>query len=98
MRSTGVPFRHEMSSKEKYLKDYKAFKSRRKPFSKNEDQDIINWILKYESFNLLTGKTIWKIMESKVCNDKRPWPSLQERFNQFILPNSADNISGSGSE
>ena len=87
MRSTGFPFRHEMSSKEKYLKDYKAFKSRRKPFSKNEDQDIINWILKYESFNLLTGKTIWKIMESKVCNDKRPWPSLQERFNQFILPN-----------
>ena len=89
MRSVGIPYDHEKkeSPKEKYLKDYKAFKSRRKPFCKDEDLEIINWILKYESFNLLRGNTIWKIMESKVCQNKRPWQSLQDRFHQSIVPN-----------
>ena len=89
MRSVGITYDHGKNEnlKEKYLKDYKAFKSRRKPFSKDEDQEIINWILKYESFNLLRGNTIWKIMESKVCQNKRPWQSLQDRFHQSIVPN-----------
>ena len=89
MRLIGFQHDHEKqeSPREKYLKDFKDFKSKRKPYRKDEDKQILEWILKNQSFNLLGGKTIWKIMEPKVCNNQRPWESLQERFNKSILPN-----------
>ena len=60
MRPIGFLHDHEKkeSPREKYLKNFKAFKSKRKPYSKDEDKEIIKWILKNQSFNLLNGNAV----------------------------------------
>ena len=72
---------------EQYFTDFKQFRSRRKPFTKDEDLEIIAWIVKYQSFYLLRGNAIWKMMEKKVSENNRTWQSLQNRFNESIFPN-----------
>ena len=80
MRPIGFLHDHEKkeSPREKYLKDFKAFKSKRKPYSKDEDKEIIKWILKNQSFNdsASNGRSRLQDLQADVKNQNKSNPSL----------------------
>ena len=57
--------------------------SKRLPYSTAEEQEIINYLLKYGGFLSKGGNVLWKSMEKSamVCPG-RSWQSLKERFNK----------------
>ena len=72
-----------------FFKTYSEFRSSRLVFSKEEDQKIIDWILKHQSFRLLKGNVIWKRMACTFLQSGsgRTWESLKERFLNHISCN-----------
>ena len=48
------------------MEDFRAFRSKMKLFSREEDMKMINYIVKYGIFSVLKGNTVWKIMEKTV--------------------------------
>ena len=70
------------------LKQFNIFKSKTIPFTKDEDQSIINWIIRYQVFNCLKQTSIWRSMEdSGDVGNQRSWTSLKDRFETHIASN-----------
>ena len=61
------------------MEDFRAFRSKMKLFSREEDMKMINYIGKYGIFSVLKGNTVWKIMEKTVYRHDRTWSSLKDR-------------------
>ena len=59
---------------------------RRTPYSFQEEQEIINYLLRYGGFLSHGGNTMWRRMEESalVCQG-RTWQSLKQRFNKVTL-------------
>eukprot|EP00092_Neocalanus_flemingeri_P049075 GFUD01056275.1.p1 GENE.GFUD01056275.1~~GFUD01056275.1.p1 ORF type:complete len:205 (+),score=54.47 GFUD01056275.1:19-633(+) len=55
--------------------EYRHHKANRLPYCKKEQQEIVDWIVKYTAFKLLKGNIVWKSME---CREACPLlsPSL----------------------
>lgn len=51
----------------------------RKPYTREEELNIINYIIEANTYNLLKGKLFWKDMEQDE-NFDRTWQSLREHF------------------
>ena len=71
---------------EEYIRDFREFRSKMKPFSKDEDMKMIHYIVKYGIFSVLKGNTVWKIIEKTVYRHSRTWSSLKDRFHKSVLP------------
>ena len=65
-------------------REYKEFRSKRLSFSRHDDQQILEWIIKNQAFHLVQGNVIWKRMEEQNLGIDRTWKSLKDRFETHI--------------
>ena len=61
------------------------FKSSRMPYSKNEQQEIVDWIVKNGAFSEVKGNQLWKRMEAENVGRGRTFQSLKEHFRKTII-------------
>ena len=65
----------------------KHFKSSRMPYTKAEQLDLLDFLVKRRLFCGLRGRATWEFMERhRVCGGTRTWQSLKENFRKQILP------------
>ncbi|XP_068218756.1 uro-adherence factor A-like [Palaemon carinicauda] len=57
----------------------------RKPYSKNEDVQILKYIIKHKGYDQLGGNLLWQDMETSKTIPGRSWHSLKERFRKRIV-------------
>jgi hypothetical protein len=62
-------------------------KGGRKPYTKDEEEAILNFIVTKKRFSEIGGNELWKYMEQKEVLKDRTWQSMKERFRKKILPN-----------
>ena len=55
------------------------------PYCKNEQQEILDWIVKNEEFKALKGNEVWKKMEEENVGRGRTWQSLKEHFRKTLI-------------
>ena len=55
------------------------------PYCKNEQQEILDWIVENEAFKGLKGNEIWKKMEEENVGRGRSWQSLKEHFRKTLI-------------
>ena len=56
----------------------------RLPYSKREEEAIINYMLEEGGFRLRKGNKIWELMEEKGICPGRTWQSMKQRWDKFI--------------
>ena len=56
------------------------YRATRIPFTKEETQFLIEWIVTNRAFHLLEGETIWKRMEASGRLEERSWLSMKNHF------------------
>ena len=61
--------------------------TRGNPYSRNEEQKIIEWIVEHKRFSEVKGIAMWKILEFSGILPGRSHQSIKERFRKHILPN-----------
>ena len=71
---------------DEYFTEQKLFISERSKFSKDDDQSIIDWIVKHNSYKLLQSDVIWQRMERCDVGGKKSWQVLKDRFIKTIIP------------
>jgi len=71
---------------DEYFTEQKLFISQRSKFSKDDDQSIIDWIVKHNSYKLLQSDVIWQRMERCDVGGKKSWQVLKDRFIKTIIP------------
>ena len=54
-------------------------------YCKNEQQEIIDWIVKNEAYKSLKGNEIWKQMQEDNVGRGRTWQSLKEHFRKTLI-------------
>jgi len=62
------------------------FKPNRLPYSRKEQEQIVNWIIENHCYKDLRGINIWKTMEKEVVMRGRSYQSLKEHFRKQIIP------------
>ena len=57
-------------------------------YSKNEQQQIVDYIINTRSYQYIKGVQIWQEMQksNEVCNGRRTWQSMKEHFHKQIVP------------
>ena len=64
----------------------KIFKTYRTPYSKKQEQEIVNFLLTHSAYKMLKGNSIWQRMEDMgVCKGCRTWQSMKEHFRKKIV-------------
>ena len=71
--------------REKIQSKKKPMKANRMLYSKNEQKEILDWIVENEAFASLKGNEIWKRMEAENVGRGRSWQSLREHFRKTII-------------
>ena len=59
----------------------------RQPYSKGEEEAVVNYFLKNGGYTLKGGNTVWQQMEENWICPGRTWQSLRERFGKSIEKN-----------
>lgn len=61
---------------------------KRLPYSKSEQQQIVDYIINTKSYQHIKGNQLWKEMQkdNTVCKGKRTWQSMKENFQKQIVP------------
>ena len=64
------------------------FVSKMRFYSKNEQQQIVDYIINTRSYQYIKGVQIWQEMQksNEVCNGRRTWQSMKEHFHKQIVP------------
>ena len=63
-----------------------VFKSYRIPYSKKQEQEIVNFLVKHSAYKMIKGNSIWQRMEETgVCKGDRTWQSMKEHFRKKII-------------
>ena len=74
-----VPMSHIQSNQS-------VFKLFRTPYSKKQEQEIINVLVKLSAYKMVKGNSIWQRMEEQgVCKRARTWQSMKEHFRKKII-------------
>jgi len=60
-------------------------KPNRMPYCKNEDQEIVDWIVKHQAYKVIKGRQIWEKMEAEGVARGRSNQSMKEHFRKFIF-------------
>ena len=68
-----------------YENEYRHHKSQRMPYSKKEQQGVVDWIVKYSAYKLLKGNIVWQRMEYLDVGRGRSWQSLKENFRKVVI-------------
>ena len=68
---------------------FSMFRSEIRKFSRQEDDHILSWIVKYKAFHLIKMNTIWIRMATTEFFQGRPWQLLKKHFMDNILPSLA---------
>ena len=56
-------------------------KAWRRPYTKAEQKDMVEFMVERRAYSLLGGNTIWQQMEEAgACGGKRTWQSMKEHF------------------
>ncbi len=58
------------------------------PYTREEDEAIVNYIVENGYFNECKGRGLWVAMENKMVVRNRTWQSMKNRFIRYILPKS----------
>ena len=58
----------------------------RTPYSRSEEQKIVEWIAKNKQYSEVGGNKIWRLMEQVNAVPGRTAQSMKERFRKKILP------------
>ncbi|KAJ9575973.1 hypothetical protein L9F63_007162, partial [Diploptera punctata] len=58
----------------------------RRPYGESERRKIIEFIIKKNAYNQLTGNIFWQMMEANQICPGRTWQSLKEHFRKKVLP------------
>ena len=61
---------------------------KRLPYSRSEQQQIVDYIIDTKSFQYIKGNQLWQEMErdQTVCKGRRTWQSMKENFHKQIVP------------
>lgn len=59
----------------------------RREYTRQDDELIIDYVIKTKGFNEVKGRRYWREMEDRKVLPKRTWQSLKERFVKKIIPN-----------
>ena len=65
--------------------EYRHHKAHRLPYCKKEQQEIVDWIVKYSAYKLLKGNFVWQRMEQVKVGRGRSWQSLKEHFKKVAI-------------
>lgn len=57
----------------------------RYPYSKQEEKEIINYIINRKAYNRLRGIEFWQEMEKANIGENRTYQSLKEHFRKIIF-------------
>lgn len=55
-------------------------------YSAEEDQEILNYVIKSRNFSALKGYQFWRVASTQLTRS-RSYSSLHERFRKYIFPN-----------
>jgi len=66
--------------------DFSIFRSGLTQFSRQEDDQILSWIVKYKAFHLIKMNTIWIRMAKTEFFEGRPWQLMKKHFMDNIFP------------
>ena len=66
--------------------DFSMFRSGLTQFSRQEDDQILSWIVKYKAFHLIKMNTIWIRMAKTEFFEGRPWQLMKKHFMDNIFP------------
>ena len=61
---------------------------KRLPYSKSEQQQIVDYIIETKSYKFIKGNQLWQEMQrdQTVCKGRRTWQSMKENFHKQIVP------------
>eukprot|EP00090_Calanus_glacialis_P016457 TRINITY_DN25768_c0_g1_i1.p1 TRINITY_DN25768_c0_g1~~TRINITY_DN25768_c0_g1_i1.p1 ORF type:complete len:1107 (-),score=385.74 TRINITY_DN25768_c0_g1_i1:97-3417(-) len=65
--------------------EYRHHKAHKLPYCKKEQQEMVDWIVKYSAFKLVKGNLVWQRMEEAKVGRGRSWQSLKEHFRKGII-------------
>ena len=68
-----------------FMTAFREFRATRIPFTKEETQLLIEWIVANRAFHLLEGDAIWKRMEASGRLTERSWQSMKTHFHNNVL-------------
>jgi len=72
-----------------FEEEWKEFISITRPFSRAEDEEILQFLELRGLFSHVNGNTVWRRMEkAKICDGKRNWKSLKSRYFENIQSNA----------
>ena len=61
-------------------------KTWRRPYSKSEQKDMVEFLVEKRAYSLLGGNTIWQQMEEGgACGGRRTWQSMKEHFKKQLI-------------
>ena len=61
-------------------------KTWRRPYSKSEQKEIVQFLVEKRAYSLLRGNTIWQQMqEGGACGGRRTWQSMKEHFKKQLI-------------
>ena len=66
--------------------DFSMFRLGSRQFSRQEDDQILSWIVKYKAFHLIKMNTIWIRMAKTEVFEGRPWQLMKKHFVDNIFP------------
>ena len=66
--------------------DFRIYSSGLRQFSRQEDDQILAWIVKYKAFHLIKMNTIWIRMAKTEVFEGRPWQLMKKHFVDNICP------------
>ena len=61
---------------------------KRLPYSRSEQQQILDYIIDTKSYQFIKGNQLWQEMEKDqtVCKGRRTWQSMKENFHKQMVP------------
>ena len=61
---------------------------KRLPYSRSEQQQIVDYIISTKSYKYIKGNQLWQEMQkdNTVCKGRRTWQSMKENFHKQIVP------------
>ena len=61
-------------------------KTWRRPYSKSEQKDMVEFLVEKRAYSMLGGNTIWQQMEEGgACGGRRTWQSMKEHFKKQLI-------------
>ena len=72
-------------------------KTWRRPYTRREQQEIVDYLVKKRAYSIVKGNTIWQRMEVEqvrgrpvlasvqVCKGRRTWQSMKEHFRKQVM-------------